>query len=82
MLRAVILTWFILDIVAVMIVLYDYRRWYGQTPNARLVGELSTVGTVRGVIESRHAKSSVGAVPEAAPSAPPIHWRGCEPSRD
>ena len=61
----IIMTWFILDIVALMIVLYDYWRWYGQTPTARLLGEPSTVGTGRVVIERQHAKSPVVAIPEA-----------------
>ena len=64
MLLNVIMTWFILDIVALMIVLYDDWQWYGRTPNARLVGEPRTVGTVRVAMERRHAKSSVGAIPE------------------
>ena len=31
---SIVITWLILDIVAVLIVLYDYKCWYGKEPTA------------------------------------------------
>ena len=79
MLLNIVMTWFILDIVALMIVLYDYWRWYGQTPNARLVGEATTVGTGRGAMECRHAKSSPA---QATPGDRGARWSGPQGEAD
>jgi hypothetical protein len=26
-----VITWFLFDVVALILLIYDYRRWYGQT---------------------------------------------------
>ena len=30
----VVIAWFVLDVVAVLMMLYDYKRWYGQDNKA------------------------------------------------
>jgi hypothetical protein len=58
-----VITWFLLDVVALILIIYDYRRWYGQTNH--ILEDATPTGIVR---EPDHVVAVLNCWPTRHPS--------------